>query len=83
MAWHRHFSKKWPDKLLLTKKLLNQGFHFAKLKSSLRKFYGRHYDLVDRYGIVVSQMTTEMLHLSQKLTGRFLIHDLSPGLQIN
>ena len=37
--------------LLLTRKLL-------------RKFYGRHHDLVDRYGISVSQMTTDMFHLS-------------------
>jgi hypothetical protein len=26
----------------------------VKLKSSLRKFYGRHHDLVDRYGICVT-----------------------------
>jgi hypothetical protein len=32
--------------------------------SSLRKFYGGHHDLVDRYGISVSQMTMDMLHLS-------------------
>ena len=44
--------------LLLTRKLLNHGFLFVKLKSSLRKFYGRHHELVDRYGISVSQMTT-------------------------
>ena len=50
--------------LLLTMKLLNQGFLLVKLKSSLRKFYGRHHDLVDRYGISVSQMTTDMFHLS-------------------
>ena len=43
--------------LLLTRKLLNQGFLSVKLKSSLRKSYGRHHDLVDRYGISVSQMT--------------------------
>ena len=49
--------------LLLTRKLLNQGFHLVKLKSSLRRFYGRHHDLVDRYGIYVSQMTTDMFHL--------------------
>ena len=36
--------------LLLTRKLLNQGFLLVKLKSSLRIFYGRHHDLVDRYG---------------------------------
>jgi hypothetical protein len=33
--------------------------------SSLRKFYGHHHDdLVDRYGISVSQMTSDMFHLS-------------------
>jgi hypothetical protein len=50
--------------LLLTRKLLNQGFLLVKLKSSHRKFYGRHHDLVDRYGIPVSQLTTDMFHLS-------------------
>ena len=65
--------------LLLTMKLLNQGFLFVKLKSSLRKCYGRHHDLVDRYGISVSQMTTDIFHL-YTLSGPFLVHDLSPGL---
>jgi hypothetical protein len=50
--------------LLLTRKILNQGLLLVKLKSSLRNFYGRHRDLVDRYGISVSQMTTDMFHLS-------------------
>jgi hypothetical protein len=49
--------------LLLTRKLLNQRFLLVWLKSSLRKFYDRHYDLVIRYGIYVSQMTTDMFHL--------------------
>ena len=49
---------------LLTRKLLNQWFLLVKLKSSLRKFYGGHHDLVDRYGISVSQITTDMCHLS-------------------
>jgi hypothetical protein len=66
--------------LLLTRKLLNQEFLLVKLKSSLRKFYGRHHDLVDRYGIYVSQMTTDMFHLSQNLPRPFLVHNLSPGL---
>jgi hypothetical protein len=39
---------------LLTRKLLNQGFLLVKLKSSLRKFYSRHHDLVDSYGISVT-----------------------------
>ena len=34
--------------LLLTIKLLNQEFQIGK--SSLRKFYGRHHELVERYG---------------------------------
>ena len=66
--------------LLLTRKLLNQGFFLVKLKSSLRKFYGRHHDLVDHYGISVSQMTTDMLHLSETISGPFFVYDLSPGL---
>ena len=45
---------------LLTRKLLNQGF--LLVKSSLRKCYGRHHDLDDRYGISVSQMTTNIFH---------------------
>ena len=65
--------------LLLTMKLLSQGFLLVKLKSSLRKCYGRHHDLVDRYGISVSQMTTDIVHL-YTLPGPFLVHDLSPGL---
>jgi hypothetical protein len=40
--------------LLLTKKILNQGFLLVKLKSSLWKFYGRHHDLVDHCGICVT-----------------------------
>ena len=40
------------------------GSYWMKLKSSLWKFYGRHHDLVDRYGISVSQITTDMFHLS-------------------
>ena len=51
-------------RLLLRRKLLNQGLLLVKLKSSLRKFYGRHHDLVDRYDISVSQMITDMFHLS-------------------
>jgi len=36
--------------------------------------------LVDRYGISVSQMTTDVFYLSQTFPGPFLIHDLSPDL---
>ena len=50
--------------LLLTRKLLNQGFFLVKFKASLRKYYGRHHDLVDRYRVSVLQMITDMFHLS-------------------
>jgi hypothetical protein len=56
------------------------GFLLNKLKSSLRKLYGGNHNLVDRYGISVSQMTTGMFYLSETLPGSFLVHDLLPGL---
>ena len=40
--------------LMLTKKLLKQGFLLVKLKSSLRKFYGGHHDLVGHYEMSLS-----------------------------
>ena len=49
---------------VLTRKLRNQAFLLVQLKSSLRKFNDHHHDLVDHYGISVSQMTTDMFHLS-------------------
>ena len=70
-------------RLLLTRKPLSQGFPLVKLKSSLRKFYGRHYDLVDHYGISVLQMTMDMFHLLLTLLGPFLIHDLLPALLLD
>ena len=36
----------------------------VKLKSPLRKLYGRHHDIVDRYGIYVSQIIEDMFRLS-------------------
>ena len=50
--------------LLLTRKLLNQEFKMVMLKSSLRKFYERHHELVDRYRITVSQMISDMFLMS-------------------
>jgi len=68
LTWYSRACDSYQDfldrRLLLTRKILNQGFLLVKLKSSFRKFYGCHHDLVDRYGIYVSQMTTIMFHLS-------------------
>jgi hypothetical protein len=55
----------------------------VKLKLSLRKFYGRHHDLVDHYGISVSQMTSDMFYLPEALPGPFLVHDVLTGLQLD
>jgi hypothetical protein len=45
---------------LLTTKLLRQQFLLPRLKSSFKKFYGRHHDLVDRYGLSVTSMMTDI-----------------------
>jgi hypothetical protein len=37
--------------------------------------------LRELYGISLSQMTTDMFHLSLAFPCPFLVHDLSPGLQ--
>jgi hypothetical protein len=49
----------------------------AMLNSSLRHFYGHHHDLVNRYGISVSQMTADMFRLSLPQSGHFLVHDFT------
>ena len=53
---------------LMTDKLLRQGYVPQRLRSSLQKFNGRRRDLVDRYGISVSQMKTEIFPLPSELT---------------
>ena len=50
--------------LLLFRKLLKQGFIVVNLKSLRRKVCGRHHDLLNRHGVSVSQMTTNMFCLS-------------------
>ena len=50
--------------LLLTGKLLSQEFMEVKLKSSLRKFDGRHREFVDPYEVPILQMISDMLPLS-------------------
>ena len=45
---------------LLTQNLLKQDHVAPRLKSSLRKLYGRHHNLVDRYEIFISQMTMDL-----------------------
>jgi hypothetical protein len=60
------------------RKLLNHGFLVAKLKSSLRNACDRQQ--VNRYGMAVSQMTTDMFCLSYSQSGPVLIPGVSLGL---
>ena len=46
---------------LLTQKLFKQCYVAPRLKSSLQKLYGRHHDLVNCYGMSISQMTMDLL----------------------
>lgn len=54
----------------------------GEIKLSILKFYERHHDLVDRYRISVSQMTTDMFQfLLCRMRPTYL--DLSPGCFYN
>ena len=41
---------------VLTTKLLSQGYQKTKLVATLKKFYGRHHDLVNPYNVAVSRI---------------------------
>ena len=73
-----YLDRSFTEGLLLTWILC--GFLVVMLKSSLRQFYCRHHNLVNRYGISMSQMATDMFHVSSSRLGPFLTHDLSPDL---
>ena len=45
----------------LSSKLLRQGYVVERLKSSLRKFYGRYGDLIKHYEVSLSQMLHDIL----------------------
>ena len=47
--------------LRLSNKLLGQGYVKERLKSSLRKFYGRYGDLTKQYEVPLSRMLHEIL----------------------
>jgi hypothetical protein len=50
-GYYHDFLDKW---ILLTRKLLNQGFLVVKLKSPLQQYYGRHHDVINLYGVSAS-----------------------------
>ena len=48
----------------LTIRLLEQGYFATRLKLSLRKFHGRHHELLERYGISICTMRTDLFNVS-------------------
>ena len=56
---------KYPDFVdrgkLLTNQLFSQGYRKAKLVSTVKKFYGRHHDLVDPYNVAVSKLISDLI----------------------
>jgi hypothetical protein len=56
---------------VLTRKLPNQGFLVVMLKASLLKFHGHQHDMINCYGIYVSQMNNDMEHLSKLSSNLF------------
>jgi len=57
-----------------------EGMLGGQVEVITSKVSGRHNDLINLYGIYVSQKTTDMFRLSESQPGLFLIHDLLPGL---
>ena len=45
---------------VLTIKLLSQGYQKSKLVATLKKFYGRHHDLVNPYNVAVSRIVSDV-----------------------
>ena len=45
---------------VLTQKLLSQGYQKTKLVATLKKFYGRHHDLVNPYNAAVSRNVSDV-----------------------
>ena len=40
--------------------MLSQGFQKTKLVATLKKFYGRHHDLVNPYNVAVSRIVSDI-----------------------
>ena len=45
---------------MLTTKLLSQGYQKTKLVATLKKFYGRHHDLVNPYNVALSRIVSDV-----------------------
>ena len=50
---------------VLTTRLLSQGYHKTKLEATLKKFFGRHHDLVNPYNVAVFRMVSDILPMTR------------------
>ena len=45
---------------MLTTKFLSQEYQKTKLVATLKKFYGKYYDLVNPYNVAVSRIVSDV-----------------------
>ena len=45
---------------VLATRLLSQGYQKTKLVATLKKFYGRHHDLVNPYNVAVYRIVSDV-----------------------
>ena len=70
---------------VLTTKFLSQGYQKTKLVATLKKFYGRHHDLVNPYNVAVSRIVSYVFASDAPVTAqipdiRFYRYFLRSGL---
>ena len=64
MMLYRNFICFMEHGKVLTTKLLSQGYQKAKLVATLKKFYGRHQDLVNSYNVAVSRIVSDVFAMT-------------------
>ena len=60
--------------MLLSRKLLRQGYESIKVRSSLKKFYGRHHELMSHYDDVLSILSTSQYHFKVFIVSLLCLH---------
>ena len=53
---------------MLTTKLLSQGYQKTKLVATLKKFYRRHYDLVNPYNVAVPRIVSDVFANDEQIS---------------
>ena len=49
---------------LLTNKLFTQRYCKPRLIKTIKKFYGRHHDIVDKFGVSISKLVSDIYDTS-------------------